>query len=144
MRSLVFRAIVVPTAIAAAACGGDEQDRNPPSPVPADQRSILGTIDRLQAASRRGDGAYVCSRVFTEDLVRSIGKASGRSCTAEVEANLLSPPATFAVGRDIRVEGGQAVAAVRQQNGSSSKLFFVKRGGDWRIERVEPGPRRSE
>jgi hypothetical protein len=118
-------------------CGGSD-DKPTTGTVGDDQRAILATIDTLQTSSRAGDGAKVCSSVFTESLVRSIEKASKRGCAKEVSENLFRPREAISVGRNITVKGATGTAAIREQNGNVSTLHFVKQAGTWRIDRVTP------
>ena len=140
-RDEVVRILSVLAAVAAAAalagCGGSDDDEQAP-PVPSDQRAILDTIDKLQTASRQGDAGTICSDIFTDSLARSIRKASRRSCEKEVGETLTSPDAQFAVGRQIHIDGSQATATVRDQDGKTSTVYFLKTGDRWQIERIAP------
>jgi hypothetical protein len=104
----------------------------------SDQRRILATVDALQAASHKGDGESICGHLFTASLVRSIERASKRSCPQEVRQHLFSRNEEISVSRDIRVSAAGASAVIREQNGNVSTLFFVKQGSGWRITRVTP------
>lgn len=136
---LIVKVPVVALAAAAllAGCGGSDDDDEAPV-VSSDQREILSTIDELQTASRRGDAATICHEIFTETLARSIGDTSRRSCEKEVRATLASPDAEIAVGRQIEVDGSRATVTVRERNGNTSRVFLVKDGRRWRIDRIEP------
>ena len=118
-------------------CGGSD-DKPKDADVSDDQRGILATVDALQTASRAGDGAKVCSSVFTEALVRSIEKASKRSCATEVRKSLFRPGGSMSVSRNIKVTGDTGTAVVREQNGNVSTLHVVRQGGTWRVDRVTP------
>jgi hypothetical protein len=118
-------------------CGGDD-DADEPRAVPGGERAILTTVDELQSASRRGDAKRICRDIFTETLATSIRRAAKRSCAAEVRETLTSPDARLSVGRDIKIKGSRATAIVREQDGATSKLFLVKRGPEWRIDRITP------
>jgi hypothetical protein len=118
-------------------CGGSD-DKQTTGAVPDDQRGILATIDVLQTASRAGDGGKICSSVFTTSLVRSVEKASKRTCAAEVKANLFTPGESISVARNITVKGDAGTATIREQNGDVSAVHLVKQAGGWRIDRVTP------
>ena len=122
---------------ALAGCGGSD-DKQPAGAVQESQRGILATVDVLQTASQAGDGAKICSSVFTASLVRSIEKASKRACAVEVKENLFTPGESISAGRDITVEGDAGTADIREQNGNVSTLHLVKQAGAWRINRVTP------
>jgi hypothetical protein len=124
-----------------AGCGGSDKPAAHPEGRPTisgDQRGILETIEALQTASRKGDGKTICGEIFTPKLVRSVEAAAKRSCPEEVRERLFSPEAEISVSRDIRVNGEQATAVVREQNGRVSRLFMVRRANRWQIDRVEP------
>ena len=134
---------VLAAAAALAGCGGSSSERQPPSsdkasqPVTRDERGILGTVDALQSASRKGDGRGICRDLFTAQLVESIRTSAKRSCASEVRQRLFTPNAAIAVDRAIKVTGGHGTAVVREQNGNVSALSLVRQsGGQWRIDRV--------
>jgi hypothetical protein len=118
-------------------CGGSDDEKTTGA-VQDDQRGILTTVDVLQTSSRAGDGAKICSSVFTASLVRSIEKASKRACAVEVKENLFTPGESISAGRDIAVKGDAGTADIREQNGNVSTLHLVKQAGVWRINRVTP------
>src|SRR3954454_6413767 len=128
---------VLLAATALSACGGSD-DKQTTTAGREDQGSILATVDALQTASRAGDGATVCSRVFTTSLVHSIERASKRSCAREVKQNLFKPNAVFSLQRSITVNGDTGTALIRERNGNVSTLHVVQQGGVWRINRVTP------
>jgi hypothetical protein len=141
VRLLMAGLAVCGSAAAAAGCGGsnaEQSGQQAPSALPAAQREVLGVVDALQRASRRGDGRTICADIFTPQLARSIATAAKRSCAKEVRARVFSPRAQFSVARDIAVTGERSTAIIRDQSGNVSKLFLVKQGGRWRIDRVEP------
>jgi hypothetical protein len=121
------------------ACGGDSEQQ-PPAQVSAQQRGALETVDRLQTASRRGDGQEICTKIFTAELAQSIKKAAKTSCPKEVKRKLFSPDAELTLSKNVRAAGaGRAAATVTDQTRKTSTLFLVKQGEQWRIERIEPG-----
>ena len=128
--------------IALMGCGGSEKRPPAPTKAPAavagDERGVVGTVDALQTASRKGDGKSICADLFTVALVHSIEASANHSCAKEVEHTLVSPDAEISVSRDIRVTGSRATATIHERNGNLSKLFLLKQGGDWRIDRVVP------
>lgn len=124
-------------AIALAACGGSDEPRDTPgSAVQDDQRAVLGTVDELRAASRRGDARAICKEVFTRSLARSITEAAGHGCVEEVRERYVSPDAEISVGRSIRVTGDRATAVIREAGGEQSTLHLRREGGRWRIDSV--------
>jgi hypothetical protein len=139
-RAMPTLAVVIGVAIGG--CGGSDKDssadQKSTTAVSGDQRGILTTIDALQTASRKGDGAKVCQELFTSKLARSVEKSAKRSCASEVKTNLFAPDAEISVGRQIEVAGGRGTAIIREQNGNVSKLSLLKQSGRWRIDRVTP------
>jgi hypothetical protein len=127
-------------AITLTGCGGSDKGSaakpKTPATVSGDQRSILGTVDALQTASRKGDARSICADIFTAQLVHSIATAAKRSCVKEVTRTLVSPDAEISLGRDIQVTGARATATIRERNSNVSKLFLLKQDGRWRIDRV--------
>lgn len=134
-------ALALVVAAAVAGCGGsddDAEEEQEPPQISGDQRGILGTIDSLESASRSGDADQICEEIFTESLARSIRRASGHSCQAEVRDTLMSPGAQFSVSRKIEINGPRATATIRERDGDLSIVRLVKEGGSWRIEGVTP------
>ena len=133
-------AVALIVAAAVAGCGGSDDYEEEPAPrkLSGDQRGILGTIDLLESASRSGDAEQICEVIFTETLARSIRRASGHSCVAEVSDTLTSPDAQFSVSRKIEVDGPRATATIRERNGDVSTVRLVNEGGTWRIDGVTP------
>jgi hypothetical protein len=129
--------VAVALAVALAACGDSNSAKSTPA-VNDDQRGILATVDALQTASRRNDAARICNELFTSALAKSIQSASKHSCEAEVRDTLTSPDAELSVSRKIDIKGSHATARIREQDGTTSAVSFVKDGGRWRIERVAP------
>jgi hypothetical protein len=135
-----FTIMTIAGLLAAAAlsgCAGSD-DKQPTRASGHDQDGILATVDALQTASRAGDGATVCSRVFTAGLVRSIERTSKRSCAKEVKKNLFRRDAAYSLQRNITADGDAGSATIREQNGNVSTLHLVQQAGVWRIDRVTP------
>jgi hypothetical protein len=138
MRPIKMVPVGLLVAAALPGCGGSDDKQTTTGAVGDDQRGILTTVDALQQASHDGDGAKVCSSVFTKSLERSIDKAAKRGCAAEVRENLFKPEESISVQRNITVEGDTGTAMIREQNGNVSTLHLVKQAGKWRIDRVTP------
>jgi hypothetical protein len=134
-------------ATAVAGCGGSDhvsptQQPKTTAAVSEQARGILGTVDALQAASRKGDGRSICAEIFTVQLVHAIETVAKHSCATEVRGRLFSNRTEISLGRDIQVTGARATAVIREQNGNISKLVMLKQDGEWRINRVvaQPSP----
>jgi hypothetical protein len=136
LRNLSVVVAAIWPAAALGACGGTDDE---PAPnLSDDTRGILATVDALQTASRQGDARRICRELFTDALAKSIRDASKHTCEAEVRDTLTSPDARLSVGREVDVKGSRATATVREQNGKTSTVSFVKEGDGWHIERVTP------
>ncbi len=128
-------------AVIFAACG---EETKPSPEISPQQRGVLEIVDRLQTASRKGDGEQICSKIFTRQLAGSIEVRAKTSCAKEVDSKLFPPKTVLAVGQDVRFpEDGRAVATVIDQDNSRSTLFLTKDAGEWRIEKIKAGPQPS-
>jgi hypothetical protein len=135
IRDLAVAGVALVVAAGVGACGGSDSGKPAPA-VSGDQRGILATIDALQTASRRDDARHICQDLFAPSLAKSIRDASKRSCEAEVHRTLTTPDAQLSVQRKISITGSHATATIRERNGNTSAVAFVKLGGQWRISRV--------
>jgi hypothetical protein len=128
------------TLAAALGCGSDDDQEAPADQrapaVSGEQRAIFNAIDALQTASRQGDARKICNDIFTERLAHSIPDPSSRSCEKEVRETFASPQ--LSIGRQVDIRGSRATVTVRDQDGRTSRLFLVKAGDRWRIDRIEP------
>jgi hypothetical protein len=140
VRRLAVAGTIVALCAVLAGCGGSggSDASKPATGVPNDQRDILATVDALQTASRRDDARKICGEIFSRSLVKSIRKASKHSCEAEVHESLTSPDAQLSIARKIDIKGSLATTLIREQNGNTSTITFVKEDGSWRIARVTP------
>jgi hypothetical protein len=55
-----------------------------------------------------------------------------------VRKTLTSPDAQLSAARNIDIKGSRATATVRERDGSSSTVDFVKEANRWRIQRIKP------
>ena len=76
--------------------------------------------------------------IFTRSLAKSIESASKQSCEAEVHDSLTSPDAQLSIARKIAINGSRATTAIREKNGNTSAITFLKESGCWSIERENP------
>jgi hypothetical protein len=110
--------------------GGDQEN---------EANEVRFVVADLQAASRDGDGGRICNQLFTPKLADSITQASkSGSCAKEVKKNVFDPRERFVV-QDVKiVNPTTATAIVKESNAKTSKMSFVKQGGEWRIRSVGP------
>ncbi len=138
-RRALWAALIVAVSLLAAAfvgCGGSDGDQDDREASDAAVRQVLGD---LQRASVAGNGDRICTQIFTPKLADSITRsAKSGSCAKEVEANLFSPRTRLTV-QDVNVtDPANATATVREANGNTSTVFFVRQSGRWRIRSVRP------
>jgi hypothetical protein len=121
----------VAVVLAAVGCGGSNES--------SDQDAVADVMSSLDEASRDGNGAKICSDLFTPKLANSVkSSADSGDCAAEVKAKLFSPDSKIEVD-DISVpDDANATAVVTEGNGNVSRVFLVKQGGEWRIRSVVP------
>jgi hypothetical protein len=112
-----------------ASCGGGDSDRD----------AVDDVLSNLETASRDGDGARICSEIFTPKLAASVSRSSDSGkCATEVKAKLFSPNAEIDVEAIDVGDESSATATVKEANGDVSKVFLVKQDGQWRIRGVTP------
>lgn len=116
-------------------CGGSDDK---PDPKAESEASIRTVITQLQEASVAGDGARICTQIFTPKLADSVTKsAKSGSCAKEVRQELFSPKTRIDV-QDVNVtDAANATATVKEASGNLSTLFFVRQSGRWRIRSVQ-------
>jgi hypothetical protein len=119
-----------------AGCGGSKDKADPNA---ASEAAIRKVITQLQQASVAGDGARICTQIFTPKLADSVTKsATSGSCAKEVRQKLFSPKTRIDV-QDVNVtDAANATATVKEASGNLSTLFLVRQSGRWRIRSVQP------
>ena len=136
MPSVTKNFVPVLALVALAGCGGGS--RGGGQGGAKDEDAVRSVVAHLQAASRAGDGNQICNRIFTPKLADSVTSASkSGSCAKEVKKNLFSPQVRIVV-EDVEVaDPANATATVKEKTGKTSKVSFVKQGGEWRIRSVQ-------
>lgn len=105
----------------------------------SDQDAVEQVMSDLESASREGDAARICEKIFTPKLAALIARsADSGSCTAEVKANLFSPNAAIEVENVDVSDDSNATATVEESNGNVSQVHLVKQDGRWLIRSVTP------
>jgi hypothetical protein len=118
--------------VALAGCGGGGSSNADRFSGP--KQDVARVVDRLQAAARAGDTTRICTQLFTPRFARELDRG-GATCAQRVRGTLAQKDETIKV-RTIDVRGDTAVAAVKEQNGNSTRLAFQKAGGGWRIDAI--------
>lgn len=135
-RAAVLLAIGL-TAIASSGCGGSGDEEK--STRADDEAAVKKVLDQLQRASVSGDGKRICTQIFTPKLADSITRsAKSGSCAKEVKAKLFSPRARLTVQNVNVTDPANATATIKEANGNTSTVFFVRQSGRWRIRSVQP------
>ncbi len=130
-------AAVAIISVLAAGCGGSEAKRQDPQAT--DRAAIRNVLRQLQEASRAGHGERICTQIFTPNLENAVMRAArSGSCAEEVRRQLFSRNARLTV-QDVTVnDPANATATVREANGNTATLFFIKQSGRWRIRTLQP------
>lgn len=123
-------------AMAVAGCGGS---KDKPDPKAGESTAIRTVLHELQKASIAGDGALICNEVFTPKLANSVTRsAKSGSCAKEVRKNLFSPSTRLTVQAVSVADAANGTATVKEANGNTSTVFFVRQSGRWRIRGIQP------
>ncbi len=136
LRAALLLAITLAPAAAAGCGGSDNEGENTKADNEAAVKKVLG---QLQQASVAGDGKRICTQIFTPNLENAVMRAArSGSCAEEVRRQLFSRNARLTV-QDVTVnDPANATATVREANGNSATLFFIKQSGRWRIRTLQP------
>jgi hypothetical protein len=137
-------AVVLATGLLAvgfAGCGGSKSDSGTKEKdaTAADQAAIKRVLGQLQQAAVAGDGKRICAQIFTPKLADSVtNSAKSGSCAKEVKAKLFSSDTRLTV-QDVTVtDPANGTATIKEANGNTSTVFFVRQSGRWRIRSVQP------
>jgi hypothetical protein len=136
MRLITILACVSAAALGAAGCGQSSSTGSAASTHGQDEQ-VAKVVDRLAEASRSGDGAYICDRLFTANLRVSVQRASGRSCASEVQRNVGGRDASYKL-LNVKTTGNSSSAVVVDQAKRVSLLVLTRQSADWRIARIAP------
>jgi hypothetical protein len=136
MRLITILACVSAAALGAAGCGQSSSTGSAAASHVQDEQ-IAKVVSRLTEASRSGDGAYICDRLFTANLRVSVQRASGRSCASEVQRNVAGREASYKL-LNVKTTGNSATAVVADQAKRVSLLVLTRQTDDWRIARITP------
>jgi len=129
-------AAVVGLAIAFAGCGGSDDKQN--NSKADDEAAISKVLTQLQEASVAGDGKRICTQIFTPKLADSITRsAKSGSCAKEVRAKLFSRRTRLTVQDVTATDPANATATIKEANGNTSTVFFIRQSGRWRIRSVQ-------
>jgi hypothetical protein len=118
-----------------AGCGsGDDGPASNASRFEGEARDVAQVVDQLVSASRGGDEAEICARLFVPALATRVGSGVG-GCEREVGRRLVDEKAAYTV-KEVRVKGRRAAALVTDRDGDQSLVVLTRAGNDWRIARI--------
>lgn len=122
----------LPTLLAVLLAGCGAGQASSAGDFEGEEKKVAQVVEDLQSAGESQDGAEVCSRLLTDDLVEQLA-ASGRSCTQEVEKALKDADDYSLEVKDVNVTGSTATARVEDADNRARELRLSKQGADWKI-----------
>jgi hypothetical protein len=134
---LSLPAIAAGLALAVSGCGGGggDEGKNEKN-FSGDKKPVAAAIDQLVDASHAGDANKICTQVFTPGLATAIASRAKSTCVAVVQKQIVSPQEDITV-TDIRIQGSNALATVREQNKNVTRLSLVQQDDGWRINAIQ-------
>ena len=125
-------------AVASVGCGDSDDDKQKETKAD-NEAAVRKVLGQLQQSTVAGDGQRICTQIFTPKLANSITRsAKSGSCAKEVKAKLFSPQARLTVQNVNVTDAANATATIKEANGNTSTVFFVRQSGRWRIRSVQP------
>jgi hypothetical protein len=100
------------------------------------QKAVAQTVDDLQSASRKHDGARICATLLAPALVAQVKKASGGDCEQGIKDALSDADSFDLQVKKVTVSGAKATAVVKSEGGDKDRvdtLELVKDGKVWKI-----------
>jgi hypothetical protein len=101
-----------------------------------DQKAVAQAVEDLQSASKKHDGAKICSSLLAPALVTKIKTASKGACDTAVTDALDDADSYELQVQKVTINGTTASAVVKSEGGSKDRidtLQLVKDGGGWKI-----------
>ncbi len=119
-----------------AGCGRSEPDSS--SKFRGEEKLVANTIEDLQTAGRKRDGARICNELLAAGVVEAIQQAAGpKKCAARVEDSLGDADTFELTVRSVTVKGNTATAAVASDDGDDKDridtMTLAKEGKRWKI-----------
>jgi hypothetical protein len=127
-------ALLVALPLVLSACGQTAKDSA--TDFQGDQKAVAQTVEDLQSASRKHDGARICTSLLAPALVAQIKKASGSDCDKGVKDSLSDADSFELQVQKVTIADGKASAVVKSEGGDKDRvdtLELVKDGGVWKI-----------
>jgi hypothetical protein len=122
-------------ALLASACGRAEPDSS--EEFRGEAKLVANTIEDLQTAGKRGDGARICRDLLAASVVRAIRQAGSKSCAARLEDSLEDADTFELTVKSVNVKGRTATATVASDDGNEKDrldtMTLAKEGKRWKI-----------
>jgi hypothetical protein len=125
-------------ALVAGGCGssGDDDDGSSQS---NDEASVKATFSKIEDSFALGDGKAYCSLLTPAARAQETAVTRSTNCVRGIKqvarlnrsADLKQRPAKVL---SVKVNGDRAVIVVRDPGRASQKAWFVKLGGQWRMD----------
>jgi hypothetical protein len=127
-------ALLVALPLVLGACGQSAKDSA--SDFQGDQKAVAETVEELQTASRKNDGAKICTTLLAPALVAQVKKASGGDCEKGIEDALSDADSFELQVQKVTISGNKASAVVKSEGADEDRvdtLNLVKDGRVWKV-----------
>jgi hypothetical protein len=101
-----------------------------------ERKAVAQTVEDLQSASRKHDGAKICSQLLAPALAAKIKAASKDACDTAVKDSLADADSFELQVQKVTISGANATAVVKSEGGDKDRvdtLALVKDRGAWKI-----------
>jgi len=135
MRPVVAVMCTLLLAVVAAGCAQAGSSGDSSTHFKGQQHDVAATVEDLQSAASKHDEGQVCSQLLAKQLVDRLDAMPG-GCQAEVKAALKDTDTTDLTVEAVTINGGDATARVKTENGSKDKtttLQLAKEAGRWKV-----------
>ncbi len=127
-------ALLVALPLVLGACGQTAKDSA--SDFQGDQKVVAQTVEDLQSAGRKNDGAKICSTLLSSVLVTQIEKASGEDCEKGVEDAISDADSFELQVEKITISKDVAYVVVKSEGGDKASVDtweLLREGGEWKV-----------
>jgi hypothetical protein len=138
------RPLLAALALCALALGACTQStKNTVKDFQGPQRSVAKAVEDLESAGKDRDANKICGQLLAGSLIRTIERASKRTCADALDKRLDDVDA-FALDVDkVTVQGTTATVRVTSDAGKSDRadtLRLVREGRNWKIASLGGAP----
>jgi putative lumazine-binding protein len=127
-------ALLVALPLVLGACGQAAKDSA--SDFKGDQKVVAQTVEDLQSAGRKNDGAKICSTLLASVLVTQIEKASGEDCEKGVKDAISDADSFELQVQKVTISQDVAIVVVKSEGGDKDRVDtweLLKEGGEWKV-----------